>query len=219
MTSKSQADIAMPALRQLLPALPNLTTIQVLHCNKAGDVGAAVIGLRLPSVRTVIVPTKCNCILKACPNVTHVRCAGGDGAALISALKFCDDVQILDGMIDWSYKDIMTRLLKNAPKLHTLEIRRPVKSFRFETRITAPAIWAEVIPQLSKLPELRTIKLSFPGRETSSDSASIEAARKVLRNSRVTRERKLIIRRVFAPHNTNSQWEDVVEDYRQELFY
>lgn len=108
MTSKSEVGPAMAALTRLMPALSNLQTIHILHCNKAGDVAKAVQGLQLPSVRTLVIPTECNCLLKCCPNVTHVRCAGGNGAAIISGLKFCK-VEVLDGPIDWSTKDIVNR--------------------------------------------------------------------------------------------------------------
>lgn len=111
---KSPANLPMPALRSVLPTLSNLTTIQVLHCDNASDIVSAMDGLILPSVRMVVVPTKCNFILKACPNVTHVRCAGGDGLALILALQFCSDLQILDGMIDWDLRSNMTCMCSSA---------------------------------------------------------------------------------------------------------
>ena len=110
--SDSETAEAIPALPKLLPALPNLHTIHALHCNKARDIAEAVKGLRLLSVRTLVIPTKCSSLIEVCPNVTHVRCAGGNGAALISALKFCK-VEVLDGMIDWRSEDVVNR--KHAP--------------------------------------------------------------------------------------------------------
>lgn len=108
MTTKCQAKVTLPALTRLLPALPNLNTIHVLHCNKPSDIAAATKNLYLPSVRTLILPTLCYPILRACPNATHVRCSAGDGALIISYLRFCN-VQVLDGMIDWTHKNIMER--------------------------------------------------------------------------------------------------------------
>lgn len=106
-----------------------------------------------------------------------------------------------------------------APKLHKLEIRSPV-TWTSQKRSTTPDAWAEIIPRLSELPELRIIQLSFPGREHPSDSASIEASRRVLRTFKadVDRERKLIIRRVFAPHISNTHNTDFVETYTEESF-
>ncbi|KAH8105283.1 hypothetical protein BXZ70DRAFT_1075318 [Cristinia sonorae] len=221
MTSKSKPQVAMPALASILPALPNLHTIQVLHCNNAGDVAAAVGGLQLPSVRVAVIPSECNSILKACPNVTHVRCAGGNGAAIVTALKYTK-VEVLDGMIDWGSKNIMDRLVKNAPNLHTLEIRRPVSGgLGIASQNTAPAVWAEVIPKLAALLKLRVLQLSFPDtQESPSDLVSIAAARKVMKESSLKKERKLVVRRVLAPHYTRSEMgrEDVVDSSVEEIF-
>ena len=107
MFSKSDLEPTMQSLTILLPVLPNLHTIQILHCRSPGPFTSAIRGLHLPTVRTLIIPTECGSLLKACPNVTHVRCLGGNGSTVVTSLKYCRAVEKLDGMIDWNYKSTM----------------------------------------------------------------------------------------------------------------
>ena len=111
-------------------------------------------------------------------------------------------------------------LWKCAPKLHILEIRRPVYGcLRILTQNTAPSVWADVIPKLAELSELRVIKLTFPGSdEVDTDLLSIAAARKVLKESNLQQERKLVIRRVLAPHYTTPHREDLLHSISEEIF-
>ncbi|KAI0072618.1 hypothetical protein K474DRAFT_1686559 [Panus rudis PR-1116 ss-1] len=218
--SKSAVKETLPHLTKLLHAVPNLHTIQIVTCKIPGDFGKAVQGVQFPSVRTVVIPTDCHAILKSCPNATHVRCTLGNGHTLIGSLKHCK-CEVLDGMIDWVDPKVMDRLVKVAPNLTRIEIRRPVNwGLGILSQNKAPAEWAQVIPKLSKLSKLRVITLSFPGEEElPSDRVSINAARDVLKNSKVP-EKKLIIRRVLAPHYTrgNDQKEDVVQSCVEEIF-
>ncbi|CAL1702730.1 unnamed protein product [Somion occarium] len=226
MLSKSDVAPTMTALRDLLEALPNLSTIQVITCRIPGDFGRATQGLSCPNVRTVVIPTDCHAVLKACPNTMHVRCAGGSGVTLIGSLKF-SKCETLDGMINW-VKDMKTvdRLIKNAPNLRKIEIRRPVCfGLGIMSQNKAPEQWSLVISKLSGLPKLRVIVLSFPGlEELPSDLVSIQKAREVLRKSKLQEERKLIVRRVIAQHyaspsdNKDHQVGDIVHRYEEEIF-
>ena len=98
--AKSNIVDTMPSIPKLLTALPNLRTIQILSCKIPGDLKAVMSCLALPTVRVLVLPSDANSLVKACPNVHHVRCAGGNGSALIGALKGTK-CEILDGMIDW----------------------------------------------------------------------------------------------------------------------
>ncbi|KAK7681712.1 hypothetical protein QCA50_015059 [Cerrena zonata] len=228
MLSKSDVKETMTALARLFSVLPNLTTIQVVTCKIPGDFTKAMQGIVLPNVRTVVVPTDCHAVLKSCPNATHVRCAGGTGITLVGSLRACK-CEKLDGMIDW-VKDmkVVDRLVKNAPNLREIEIRRPVSwGLGILTQNTTPQQWSQVIPKLAQLQKLRIIVLSFPGQEEiPSDRVSIEAARVVLKNSALKEkeERKLIIRRVIAQHNStvdhaDGQVGDIICSCVEEVFY
>ncbi|CAL1702731.1 unnamed protein product [Somion occarium] len=222
----SSSDYLKESIRDLLEALPNLSTIQVITCRIPGDFGRATQGLSCPNVRTVVIPTDCHAVLKACPNTMHVRCAGGSGVTLIGSLKF-SKCETLDGMINW-VKDMKTvdRLIKNAPNLRKIEIRRPVCfGLGIMSQNKAPEQWSLVISKLSGLPKLRVIVLSFPGlEELPSDLVSIQKAREVLRKSKLQEERKLIVRRVIAQHyaspsdNKDHQVGDIVHRYEEEIF-
>lgn len=112
-------------------------------------------------------------------------------------------------------------LLKFAPGLQALEMRRPVHGCKpgWYLRDEAPAVWAQLIPQLSTLRELRTIQLSFPTPQgCPSDVASIAAAREVLTRRRVQTRRKLVIRRVLAPGWMVGQVEDITYSSTEEVF-
>ncbi|THH01985.1 hypothetical protein EW026_g810 [Hermanssonia centrifuga] len=157
--TKSDVKGTMPAITTLLSALPALHTIQILSCKIAGDFKNAVTYLSLPTVHTLIIPTDANALVRACPNVKHVRCAGGHGSALVGSLKG-SKCETLDGMIDW----------------------------------------------------VKDRKLTEHGDEVPSDRASIDAARDVLRNSELGGEKKLIIRRIEAPHYENNPPHDPDKD-------
>ncbi|PBK62070.1 hypothetical protein ARMSODRAFT_964447 [Armillaria solidipes] len=207
LTSKYCVDETFSALRGLLEVLPQLQTIQVLHCKAPGAFSKALKGLAISTVTTLVTPTEtANVLTLACPNTTHIRCAGGIGGSVVGGLRCIKKCQILDGMIDW-VKDLklVDRLVKNAPSvLHTLEIRRPVNNgLGILSQSTAPTEWVQVIPKLSHLKGLRKLVLTFPkSEEEPSDVASIHAAKKVMKglasSSRTTTT--LIVRRVIAPH-------------------
>lgn len=101
--SKFERQETLAYLSPLLQSMTNLHTIQILHYkqSKGFSFSGAVQGLNLPNIRTLIIPTDCSELLKACPNATHVRCAGGDGYTIVTKLKHCK-VETLDGPIDWT---------------------------------------------------------------------------------------------------------------------
>ena len=79
---------------------------------------------------------------------------------------------------------------------------------------TAPGQWAQVIPALSGLKELRELIITFPRKdEVSSDVPSIQAARKVIQDLHAADpkagKRQLVVRRVEAPHYTNDPPHDL----------
>lgn len=115
---------------------------------------------------------------------------------------------------------VLLGLVKNAPKLREIEIRRPVNSgLGILSQNTAPPEWLQIIPKLAALRDLATIRLTFPGEEEhASDLASIAAARQVLQRSQVKGEKRLHIRRVIAPHYTNEHALDFVHSSSTELF-
>lgn len=100
MVTKSDIKSTVTYLPRLLSALSSLHTIHILGLRVTNDFKAAVANLSLPSVRMLIIPTEANSLVKACPNAIHVRCASGDGSALIAELKG-SKCTVLDGMIDW----------------------------------------------------------------------------------------------------------------------
>ncbi|TCD67719.1 hypothetical protein EIP91_012017 [Steccherinum ochraceum] len=199
--SRASMETTLSSINMLLPTLPNLQTIQILHCRTPGLFESTVKGLHLPSVRTLIIPTECNALVMACPNVTHIRCAGGNGYSLVFALKHGNKLEKLDGMIDWGCGAIMKLLVKYAPHLHTLELRHPVDWFHGAlSSWTRPPAWADVIPELSHLTQLRVLQLSFSSQAHANEMMVIQAARKVMIGQMTLQTRKLEIRRVIAPN-------------------
>ncbi|KAJ7489214.1 hypothetical protein FB451DRAFT_1125488 [Mycena latifolia] len=180
--SKSNADAALAALWSMLPKLPNLRTIHVLHCKTPGFANSlADVKLQLPNVTTLFLPSEASVLQRICPNATHVRCVGGSGSSLVSVLT--TKTEAFDGMVDWTDLKLVGRLVKKAPNLRTLELRRPVHSGPgIESQSTAPAEWAQVIPKLAALKNLTELILTFPAvKENPSDPTSVTAARTLLR--------------------------------------
>ncbi|KAK0432466.1 hypothetical protein EV421DRAFT_1910965 [Armillaria borealis] len=217
LTSKFCVDETFSALRGLLEVLPQLQTIHVVRCKTAGACSKALKGLVIPTVTTLVTTTEtANALTLACPNTTHLRCAGGIGGSVVGGLRSVQKCQILDGMIDW-VKDLklVDRLVINAPStLHTLEIRRPVSwDLGILSENTAPTEWVQVIPKLSRLKGLRKLVITFPksGKE-SFDVASVDAAKEVMKGlaSRSGAGTTLIVRSVIAPHYSHQRKEDYV---------
>ena len=85
-----------------------------------------------------------------------------------------------------------TGLTKTGQSLKKLELRRPVnRALETSSQNTAPKEWANMIPNLSNLPNLICLQLTFPGeKEVPTDLASIAAARKLFQESKVKGEKK-----------------------------
>jgi hypothetical protein len=223
----------------MLPKLPNLRTIQVITCKTPGFAKSlADSKLALPNVTTLLIPDQVSALQRVCPNATHVRCGGGSGAALISALT--NKTEVFDGMVDWKLLSLVDRkplcdliyssnqlcslagLVKKAPNLRKLELRRPVNSgLGIESQNTVPKEWSQVIPKLALLKKLVELVLTFPAAEDKpGDAALVEAARTLMRDkSAVAGERRLVVRHVLARHYTRrEQDEDVVTSCTTETF-
>ena len=83
-----------------LSALPNIHTIHADYVDSQmnGDLITAFAGLRLPSVRTIRLPTHAHRVLRCCPEVRRIICIGGDGGKLLTAItKVCKNVEVLEG--------------------------------------------------------------------------------------------------------------------------
>ncbi|KAF7369181.1 hypothetical protein MVEN_00245300 [Mycena venus] len=218
----SPPDTALPALWAMLSKLPNLRTIQVVVCKTPGFAkSVADLKLELPNVTALFIPNEVSVLQRLCPNATHVRCAGGTGAALISALT--DKTEVFDGMVDWKDLKLVDRLIKKAPNLRTLELRRPMNwGMPHTSQDTVPAEWNQVIPKLASLKKLAELILTFPAAEDKpGDAALIESARKLMRTdqSAVAGERRLVVRHIVARNYMNhEQDEDVMTSCTTETF-
>ncbi|KAJ7705567.1 hypothetical protein B0H17DRAFT_670886 [Mycena rosella] len=217
--SKMQPDAALAALWNMLPKLPNLRTIHVINCKTPGFAKSlADAKLELPNVTRLFLPTEASVLQRICPNATHIRCTGGSGMSLLSAVT--RKTEVFDGMADWTDPKLVERLVKNAPNLRTLELRRPVNyGLGVHSQNKAPAVWAQIIPKLAPLKNLVELILTFPAAdEKPDDAASVAAARGLLRSSSGTAERRLVVRRVIAPHYENGNEMDVLHSSKTEVF-
>ncbi|KAJ7663862.1 hypothetical protein DFH06DRAFT_1128238 [Mycena polygramma] len=116
---------------------------------------------------------------RICPNATHVRCIGGTGTTLISALT--KKTEVFDGLVDWKDLKFVDRLIKKAPT--QVELRGPVKWGKWlASQNEVPQEWNQVIPKRAALTKLAELTVTFPAAEDKPcDSAVIEAARTLMR--------------------------------------
>ncbi|KAJ7677987.1 hypothetical protein DFH06DRAFT_1033531 [Mycena polygramma] len=215
--SQHQPEGPLAALWAMLPKLPNLRTIQVIHCKTPGFAKSLTDSkLELPNVTALFLTSEVSVLQRICPNATHVRCIGGTGAALISGLTNKTDV--FDGLVDWKDLKFVDRLAKKAPNLRTLELRRPVNyGLGILSQNQVPQEWTKVIPKLAALKKLAELIVTFPAAEDKpGDAAVIEAARALMR----AKSGRLVIRHVVARHYTITpeQGEDVVRSCTTETF-
>ncbi|KAJ7856385.1 hypothetical protein B0H14DRAFT_718163 [Mycena olivaceomarginata] len=120
----------------------------------------ADVQLSLSGVTALSLPIAASALQRVCPNV---RCVGGLGGALIGALT--RDIEMLDGMLDWTDAELADRLIKRAPNLRMLELRRPVNwGVGIDSQNTAARGVGERIPRLAALPKLTTLRLTSPRR-------------------------------------------------------
>ncbi|KAJ7779256.1 hypothetical protein B0H16DRAFT_1502062 [Mycena metata] len=221
MFSKSQPDAPLAALWKMLPQLPNLRMIHVINLKTPGFAKSlADSKLKLPNVRTLFLPTEGCVFQRICPNATHIRCVGGGGMALTSEVT--DKTEVFDGMVDWKDLKLVDRLVKRAPNLRKLEIRRPVNwGLGINSQNEAPAQWAQVIPRLAPLQHLTDLILTFPAAEEKpGDAGTIAAGRQLMQGKTAVKgKRRLTIRRVVARHYSNpGSEEDVLHSRVVETF-
>ncbi|KAJ7074941.1 hypothetical protein B0H15DRAFT_956911 [Mycena belliarum] len=222
--SKNNPDAALAALWTMLPKLPNLRTIHVTHCKTLGLAKSlADAKLELPNVTALFLPSEGSVFLRLCPNATHVRCLAGSGASLLSSLT--PKIEVFDGVLDWRDATSIDRLVKYAPNLHTLELRRPVNyfSFRAITLLDGAALQgAQSIRKLAPLKKLAKLILTFPvADEKPGDTDSVAAARVLLRTGSGAVERTLVVQRVVAPHSSyqGGKKQDILLSSTTEVFY
>ena len=102
-------------------------------------------------------------------------------------------------------------LLLYAKELKFLEMRHPIPfSGPGKLQENDAPRWAEVIPELARLHDLRVLKLSFPVQLRPVDQASITAAGKVLQDRSVHYDRKLILQQIIPPQPKLPNKEDVI---------
>jgi hypothetical protein len=96
---------ALSAFATVLPLFTHLHTFHIVAVGKASALRNALPkSLSLPKVRTAVVPSNAHWLVRACPNVQHVRCVGGSGKELVSALKGLEHVRYFSGYVDWDDK-------------------------------------------------------------------------------------------------------------------
>ena len=84
--------------RRCLSALPNIHTIHAAKVQRNNDLITAFAGLRLPSVRTIRLPTHAHRVLRCCPEVRRIICVGRDDGKLLTTMKgVCKNVEVLEG--------------------------------------------------------------------------------------------------------------------------
>ncbi|KAJ7770267.1 hypothetical protein DFH07DRAFT_1058074 [Mycena maculata] len=163
--------------------------------------------LELPNVTTLFLRNNVSVFQRICPNAVHIRCVGGSGAAPLSGLTA--RTERVDGPFDWTDMKLV-----EPPNLRTLGIRTLVHASSIIDE--GPAEWAQAIPKLALLKKLSELILTLPGvDETPNDVASIAATRTLMRTSTVAGERRLVIRRVLAPHF--KKYYTIVEDFLHSL--
>lgn len=116
MLSRNAVEPTLASLTTLLPLLPNLHKIHVINCRIPGDFTRAISNITLPSVTTLFIPNDANALIRACPNVTHVRCVGGSGSSIMGAFissfktrRVHVAVEVFEGMVDWTDAKQMDR--------------------------------------------------------------------------------------------------------------
>ena len=78
---------AVPALSKCLQTLPNLHTLEIASPNYypcTSQLKKALKGVRLPQIKTLIIPPSAHTLLKRCPNVENVDWVIGDQAVTSS---------------------------------------------------------------------------------------------------------------------------------------
>ncbi|KAJ7574461.1 hypothetical protein C8J56DRAFT_472806 [Mycena floridula] len=183
MFTNSNATETLASFTGLLKALPNLQKLHVLSSGRAKEFNKAVSGLLLPTVKTLYIPDTASGLLRACPNVTHIRNVQGLGSPILGpalkGLKF----EVIDGKFWWDNKEF-DRFFKHAKYLREIEFA--------EIPGNHCGPWKDCIEKLGNLSNISTIRLTY-GTEPV-DLAAVEAARKVLRESKAAGQKHLVVK-------------------------
>ncbi|KAJ7489218.1 hypothetical protein FB451DRAFT_1224059 [Mycena latifolia] len=202
MFSNSKPDAAVEAFQNMIINLLNLRAIHVIHCTIPGFSNGDW-DLELPNVTRLFIPDGASVFQRICPNAAHIRCVGGIGERVLSALT--DATEIFDGKVSWMElkPEFVDRIVANAPNLRTIEIRPHWHDYSFGGGFVQ---WTQTISRLAPLKKLSTLILSFPTvEEKPGDAVSILAARLLFRGSTVVGEKRLVIRRFLISQATGGQ--------------
>jgi len=99
--SRYRMDTILPAFANCLQSLPNLHTLELCHVHQemTTKLKQAFEGKKIPSIRTVVLPTTAHHILRSCPNVEDVTCNVGDGSQILGTIAAnCPKVERISGM-------------------------------------------------------------------------------------------------------------------------
>ena len=98
--SRYRMDAILPAFVKCLQSLPNLHTLELCHVHQemTTKLRLAFEKIKLPSIRTVVLPTIAHHILRSCPNVEDVTCNVGDGSQILGTIAGnCPKVERISG--------------------------------------------------------------------------------------------------------------------------
>lgn len=100
--SRYRMDTILPAFVNCLQSLPNLHTLELCHVHHemTTKLKLAFEGIKIPSIRTIVLPTIAHHILRSCPNVEDVTCNVGDGSQILGTITAsCPKVERISGVI------------------------------------------------------------------------------------------------------------------------
>ncbi|KAF7378051.1 hypothetical protein MSAN_00229100 [Mycena sanguinolenta] len=114
---------AVSSFAKCLASLPNLDTLHILYLQSQWErnVTAAFKTVKLPAVKTIILPSHAHGILRACPNVRDVSCNEEVGEQLLDTLiQHCPKVKrIQDFEVT---NEVLDELSQGLPKLREIAV-------------------------------------------------------------------------------------------------
>ncbi|CAL1707384.1 unnamed protein product [Somion occarium] len=215
--TRCSVDVILPAFTRCLERLPNLHTLQIVHAHSQMSTALkdTFESKRFPQIRTIILPSCAQSVLRACPEVRHVTCNEDNGGELVTAiLASCKKVEILRGITPESA--IVKHLSKAAPHLRELGIISCAVHSWPKVREISPYD----IRELGKLTNLSNITIMVGEGESicraKTCKAHIQAAFEALEQS--TAENKSVTVRYSAwisrrgAEDINGHWQTVREE-------